>query len=399
MQATSPRELDAELARHSAYGEPHRCIRERESVHLFLLDVVSDVAPETCELKNVLEALPGPQRSRVLRSPVFQATVNQLARDMFGRQPTSPRAVGVLRRLISVASDRQTGPVETSCGERLSGAAADAEVFIWRDDEDILSTELRTLFREQVLREGGTATIDLRSPDGRMSKVLQAGAALLDEIVPELARSMFAHVSLVAIVDDVDPAYWSTLDRKHLFESGSSDGLPAVLFLTPNAVVDEWVTAEALFHEACHQKLFDLVKTKSIYRAQSSGNCAQRIPCLWRRTGGQPDPWITDRAFLGLHVYVYLALYYLILADDTDRVIRRSGLQRKGDSEEAFREAADRAHYLARVLHDHSLVDLGDDGRRLLEWLREQLERRIDGSTDFESVRERVSRDVSAVAS
>src|ERR1043165_8538054 len=192
MQAISPRWLDAELASDPAYGEPRRCIRERESMYLFLLDVVSDIATDALELKSILEALPTRERSKVLRSPVFQATVNQLARDKFSAQLPPPRAAGVLRRLALAALAARSGPVETNHVERLAGKAAAGEVFIWYDDGDVLSAELQTLFREHVLREGGPTTIELRSPDARMISTLQAGAELLDEIVPALAQSMFA---------------------------------------------------------------------------------------------------------------------------------------------------------------------------------------------------------------
>ncbi len=86
----STERIDALLSAHPMYGDPNRCVGERESVYMFLLDVLSSTTPIAGELRLAAEKASPDKRSRLLASPVLEATVNQAVRDVFAGEVERP---------------------------------------------------------------------------------------------------------------------------------------------------------------------------------------------------------------------------------------------------------------------------------------------------------------------
>lgn len=136
--------------------------------------------------------------------------------------------------------------------------------------------------------------------------------------------------------------------------------------------------AETLLHEALHNKLMDIVATRSVFRPFVESRLPT-VRAIWRnrdRPGNIAD-WPLTRAFAVFHVYVHVALFFAkvrtmdaFLADDfgAPPAFFECNLER----------ALTRAGYLGQELAASGDRFLDRDGRALFAWLRQMLSRLCD---------------------
>jgi hypothetical protein len=148
------------------------------------------------------------------------------------------------------------------------------------------------------------------------------------------------------------------------------------VFLSPNSLANSWRAGEALLHEAAHNKLFELIMGCSILRegyAQKESDVS--ILAFWNKENpSNPRDWSVDRALLACHVYVYLALFFATIEE---RVKNQNVRIATGGAIDASRTAATsfaRASYLEEQLRERAWGEMGDDGHRLMDWIRARLE-------------------------
>jgi hypothetical protein len=252
---------------------------------------------------------------------------------------------------------------------------------VWADAEaaEPAASRLANLYRRELIAGSGSEELVLRAPDQAMRANLIEGSRLLAKIVPQLSESIFAHVSLIGVIDVADRSKWSAPDRPGLFESGSKNTVPASLFLSPNALRSSWNAAEALFHEGCHQKLFDLVATHSIHRPGYRAEDSVRVVAVWNRSvPGNSNEWTVDRALVAFHVYVHLGFFFLVIAGRHAEEAADSSTPGRMEPFSAARRAFDRARYLGGQLRGPASTELGNDGNLLVEWLCEAMDRSLD---------------------
>ena len=79
--------------------------------------------------------------------------------------------------------------------------------------------------------------------------------------------------------------------------SASSRHVPGLVLLRPGGPLD---VAEALIHEAAHQRLFDMAITRDLLRADADGQPG--FPPSWRRV-----VWPVEQTLAAFHAYACLA--------------------------------------------------------------------------------------------
>ncbi len=191
--------------------------------------------------------------------------------------------------------------------------------------------------------------------------MLVQGSQLLSELLPKLARSALHHNHLVAVVDE-----------RHAikFSSATSSKIPGTIFLSSSVLQTPWQAAEYLFHEALHQKFLDVENTHSIFRRGYRVANSPQIRSLWNRS--RPDSsndWPINRALAAFHVYVHLALFFIVVEVRAPELVKLYGPLHNLEPAISARRAFDRAHYLGNQLKQLGWEELGLAGQRLVDWL------------------------------
>jgi HEXXH motif-containing protein len=138
---------------------------------------------------------------------------------------------------------------------------------------------------------GTLLTVD--DPDfGAAQRVLAAGLELARDLVPELADDLLPHVALFAVVAP---------DAGGRLGSASLRDWPGLIVLPRPQRPSE--AAEALLHEGAHQKLFDLMLTRSMLAPRTGPDPLFAPP--WRPE--QAPRWPLDQCLAALHTYCVLA--------------------------------------------------------------------------------------------
>lgn len=170
----------------------------------------------------------------------------------------------------------------------------------------------------------------------RAAEVVDEGEALLESVVPEMARDLLAHVGLVAVLEA----------RGRLGSASLRDYPGLVLLPMPTCALE---AAEALVHEGAHQKFFDLAIVTDVL---APGVPEHPVRPSWLPVTA-PD-WSFAQCAAAFHTYCLLAVL--------ERAVRGRYEMHQGS---LLPHAAQRATELGSILRGgHAL--LGAEGRQLL---------------------------------
>jgi hypothetical protein len=174
---------------------------------------------------------------------------------------------------------------------------------------------------------------------------------LLRRVVPALAGSTLPYVAGVALLADCD------------VESAYLAPTPNLVYLNPDAHPEVGGLADALLHEALHQKRAHIRLTRALYRPGYDDFSGPQVPIPWGDRGFRT--FSVGRALAAAHVYVHLtALHVALLRTGeggglTPDAVRRRLLVRAG-----------RAAYLVDALSTPRYrAELGADAPDFLAWL------------------------------
>jgi hypothetical protein len=148
--------------------------------------------------------------------------------------------------------------------------------------------------------------------------------------------------------------------------------MSGTLFLTDTHLENPWWVAEHLFHEALHQQLYDFRHGHSLLVPRYGEKEGPKVCSLWNLPNSERSNfWNTDRVLTAFHVYVHLAL------------LSRIAEYRAGELSDTYgpvtamikgHDAVVRAHYLSEQLRSICWEELGQAGRRLVEWFTSVLD-------------------------
>jgi HEXXH motif-containing protein len=302
------------------------------AAHAVLGDVEQLLAMRRAVYSGAVELFFGPEvagraERAVLDNPVVRAHLAQL---LAGRgEPDSARLTSI-GALLAGQRARTFLPVAASPAARTHLAGA-----------------LEEVRRELALHgdhspAGTLLTVD--DPDfGAAQRVLTAGIELARDVVPELVDDLQPHAALFALVAP---------DAAGRLGSASLRDWPGLIVLPrPGRPIE---AAEALLHEGAHQKLFDLMLTRSMLAARTGPEPLFAPP--WRP---EPAPrWPLDQCLAALHTYCVLAAAAPAFAERGVALHEHSLLP----------HAATRAELLAEWW-ERQWHHLGPDGRRFVTGL------------------------------
>ena len=196
--------------------------------------------------------------------------------------------------------------------------------------------------------------------DFRPEQVNALGSALrlLGATIPDVAASVLPHVRLLCRL--ATPG-----DAADFIPSGSFRDLPGVVFLADPLLASPLDTAEAILHEACHQRYGELSHAASVLAEGYDEACGAKILTPWHRPSAKASLWGIDKALTAAHVYLYLSYFHGTLADvSADRDPAAAAAARR-----RFFSHLSRLRYLLAALDGNGRAQLGYAGNLLLEWM------------------------------
>jgi hypothetical protein len=211
-------------------------------------------------------------------------------------------------------------------------------------------------------------------PTAEESRKLRQGIALLRELFPLLTPSILRHIDVIALVStgpargEGGPSGGNPISTDPLI-SCSSDTSPGVIFVNPKVLTNPWYIAETILHEGLHSKLYDVMATHNLLRANYKQEAARLHP-LWHMSS---ESWDVQRSLFAMHVYAHLALFFQRVARSFDALEPRFGPLHVIDARLSMRRSLDRAHFLGMKLAEVGTRGLGPAGQLLLARLQEML--------------------------
>jgi len=212
---------------------------------------------------------------------------------------------------------------------------------------------LRQLYAQYL--SAGHGRDRLTRMDSDDADAVSAATTLLREVLPELTPGLLRHVRYLAKITGPEAA-----------ESVSTREISGTVFVSARCFEAPERLAEALLHEAVHQRFYDLMLTRSIFVPTYDTASAPTVAPEWHVDSPVKD-WPADRALAAAHVYVHLTVWF-------------QQLQYYGGISAQRREAAARSAYVA-AWRARSLLDkieaiapgqLGPAGLPFLAWLRSE---------------------------
>ncbi len=244
------------------------------------------------------------------------------------------------------------GPLGSGLVERLGPEPLG---WIWSEERpaDVFTRALKCVVERNY--HGGLCT-----PDREELAMLRRGCKLLSELLPRLAGSALRHVHLIAVFPDTGTWVGKA--------SSSEFRISGTVFLSRKMLVNPWLVAEHLLHEALHQQMYDFRQGHTFLEPNFRRPGAPLITSLWNI----PDSnrWDVHRAIAAFHVYVHLG-FLAMVAEATEGAYAAEYGPRKMIK---ARTAVGRAHYLAEQLYEVCWQELGLAGERFVEWYRSVLE-------------------------
>ena len=334
--------LEAALcAPGGAFSDSAKIIAGATGVGRFCLQIL---AKGDDELGDLVAELRGEQLlDRVIRHPHVAAEINDqfVARKRGDLTPERRRS---FLRLTSEVADRLRDVPEPTRWQPLLLEPAGP------DDVDYpLAEKIRALCANQ---QGNDAVRVVPSGEAG-SAAVAAAAAILESSVPTIWHSSRRHTRMLTFIENAP------------FGSSTMRTLAGITLLDTSLVSDPEAMAEALLHEALHDKLADVCLQLPVLPAGYNDFTAPPLLC---------PPWRADLAAAGkgwpawvllgaAHVYVHLT------------VLRSRRQTDPADASGPYSTAALRAGYLTESLLQDAVRDaFPPKGREVAQWLRDCFE-------------------------
>lgn len=368
---------ELELASHPRFGSAEAIGYRVLSFYHRGVDILARTLQGAEELREQLVDSSPDAVYRVLGDPAVRGEIGRALllrkRDLLRPDDPAGPALSLAARYLD---EDVVEPTEAVSGASFRVGKGTDGFWVWPEnaENNLLSNSFRVLFEREIAGSVSSRRAILRDPTPEMTDHLSEGHALLLLLLPQLSRSLLNHVHLVGVLDFEDRSRWSGEIRADLCQNVSTHAIPGTIFLSPTPLRDPWRAAEALFHEACHKKLSDLVLISSVFRSGFAAASSPSVLAVWNpELSWNSNRWSIDRALFALHFYVHLALFHRAVGARALEFEARFGTPPWPNSEAATRSAFDRARYLARQIRKEEAESLAQAGKALLDWLDDTL--------------------------
>ncbi|MGP4022094.1 aKG-HExxH-type peptide beta-hydroxylase [Actinomadura sp. 3N407] len=363
------RRTDAALGRHGDFADPTAIRRRGLARYRLGLTVLAARDPVNAAALELAGGLDDTNLLPLLLDPVLRnAFEDELTRLENGIEIS--RAFGDLLARFPVGDAAGTGPCERLMRPSVHAWPVHGPTWLWTEIDDgpapdpVYRARLEGLFVATFSAAArGVPVTD------EMILALRRGADLLCDLLPISGAGVFPHIATVGFATDERP------DGPLLSVSGG-DPLPSAIFMAPSRLTDPWETAEILFHEGLHLKLFDVSRSGSLVVEPD-----RQVTIPWRTSN-----WTLVRVLFALHVYSHLLLFRAAATDAGERLAARYGppprsaaVDRPTPGSPAARDGTyltvlDRARYLAEQAEAIHGGCLTAQGSRFVGWLLDAIE-------------------------
>lgn len=213
---------------------------------------------------------------------------------------------------------------------------------------------------EQNLADSGVKAKIITSPASIQTKrEIEKAMAVLQKTIPNLSK-------------DVMPMISAVLPISTGVESAFVSPTPLLIYIDPVQFTNPLDLADALIHEALHQKLLTIRLTKRLLRPGYNDFKGMSVPIPW---GSQNfRMFSTGRALAAAHVYVHLTLLHASAFLTYTEYERKQELGNV-DIVKNLSNRFSRASYLVETLSmRHYRHEFGADGLDFLQWLQKGLQ-------------------------
>jgi HEXXH motif-containing protein len=208
--------------------------------------------------------------------------------------------------------------------------------------------------------EGSPARLSFARPSGRDRSTVAEAIELVADHGGADAAALLTHIDVVIVLRD------EALSEHQLF-SVSNSLLTGGVFLGAPALRSRLACAEALVHEATHQRLYDLTWTRALYApGYSEWSSPRVVPPWYSAEAGGGLAWAADRVLAALHVYAHLLVLWATLLDGA----WPASATERGAAHMRRERAQSKAHTLFDLATGTELSNCyGPDGRDLINKL------------------------------
>jgi HEXXH motif-containing protein len=358
---------EAALSSNEEFGSAARIIGSVNAIYDISLELMAPLSPSISALQAAGVGTGRVNAARTWLSPTVRIVLNDWLQQF--------------QSGLGLPDDRAGREVIEHAVERVGSASGAGAFRIWDPEAEAAADTRRFLSQwSDCLRkesdDGQPMPLSPRAPRGSEVEAVRAAFALLGRALPELADSLMAHVHWVVLLSqEASPASGPESETAGGQVLSMSDhAMPGSIFLGEGALADVWATAEALCHEACHQRLYDLMTFHQIHSpTYEPENSRGVIPPWYAGEAGVSRSWPTDRVLAAYHVYVHLLTFWLVALAGMPELAGEDGADDRARIEKRFRRAFGKALFLRDGLRGELWDELGDSGRRLVALLSEGL--------------------------
>jgi hypothetical protein len=349
--------IERALVAHTAFGDSRYIFDQLRTCLTYRLERLADHSGAARDLLDALCAAGSDGYEHVLGDTVVRCSILH-AHIQLVTSDRSPRALTVEDcELVLAATARHVreGKRDTplSDGSLSRLGPDDHQPWLWSDEhpDDIFGRCLRYLLRQQY------NAIPVAPSDTEQAHVTR-GIRLLEELVPDLARSALRHAHTLALVPNA--GRWTNVASCSQFDLGGT------IFLGRSSVNPWWI-AEHVLHEALHQKFYDFRHGHSLLDLDLAQKTPLPVRALWNPPRlHKANQWHVHRVFAAFHVYTHLTLFAMVAEQREEELAHEYGpMHETVDSLRAF----ERAWYLGERLREDCWELLGTAGRQMVDWL------------------------------
>lgn len=352
-------QLDAILAQH-AFGNTeyitkqlHICLKRR-------LDKISDRLPVARQLLDAVCQSEAYMQYRVFGDTVVRCAIQHGLRQIETGVPYGiplEQCEEVFEETTRLIYEGKSGPLGSQLENRIGPDSHHAYIWSEEHSNDVFGRAFRFVVQDNYAEK-------LCTPSAAEVAMLAKGTRLLNELLPLSSRSALSHAHFVGIF----PQVGTWVSRA----SSSEFRLCGTVFLSCKLLNNPWWVAEHLFHESLHQQLYDFRHGHSLLEPNFDREGAPTIHSLWNVPDqSRGNHWDIHRALAAFHVYVYLTLLATIAEQRAQELEDEYGpLTIVTNSQTAFV----RAYYLGEQIRALCWNELGEAGKRVVDWFSSVLE-------------------------
>lgn len=236
------------------------------------------------------------------------------------------------------------------------------------------SLAVEELFMRHMSKESGVEKCVPREMPDYLVRRVEDCLGFLQSISEKLLHDISLNVRHLVMIDYERWPTMSDSEYREIGQSISSHLVPSCCFFSWHSLGKSEKLIEAIYHEALHKKLSNILVSTPILKDDYSTDEAPKFFSYWNRdTLWNPRHWEFDRALYAFHVYAHLVVFYGALLERTtnSEFPQEFAISQRGISVE-------RAQALGDWLALNAEKCLTEKGVELIASLRNAVERSIE---------------------